>query len=45
MLIFKNAASGNYFAVENQNGTIIKLNEGHISLLSKLVGTVSAYEG
>lgn len=44
MLIFRNKASGNYFAVENQAGTIIKLNIGHIDLLSKLVGTVGPLE-
>lgn len=44
MLIFHNKASGNYFTVENQTGTVIKLNNGHISLLSKLEGTVGPLE-
>ena len=44
MLIFRNKSNGNYFAVENQAGTVIKLNMGNISLLSKLEGTVGPLE-
>lgn len=44
MLLFRNKSSGNYFAVENHAGTIIRLNNGHINLLSKLVGTVGPLE-
>jgi hypothetical protein len=44
MLLFRNLHSGNYFAVENTNGTVIKLNLGHIDLLKKLVGTVGPLE-
>ncbi|HET8689669.1 MAG TPA: hypothetical protein VFM18_23935 [Methanosarcina sp.] len=44
MLIFRNKSSGNYFAVENQSGTVTKLNNGHISLLAKLEGTVGPLE-